>query len=198
MDSNYEITNTTRRKLFKALIGTGAAVVAGRTLPEQWTRPVVEAVIVPAHAQATGVMFGGTGLSAAPLGLLADPRTRFARLMDTALDIVAPKALAVAPTSTVCAVQSGNMIDVTLQRSQNNARRQGLLNIDGSKGTLSPIAWSASCPGTPGSILAFVSGFTAGVGFTLNVTSGSGFSVYVPLVGTCPGFATLDGSCPQE
>jgi hypothetical protein len=199
VSSNNDIANATRRRLFKALIGTGAAVVAGRTLPEQWMRPVVEAVIVPAHAQATGIVFGGAGLAAAPLGLLTDHRTRFARLTDTVLDVLAPKALATAqPTSTVCAVQSGNMIDVTLQRSQNNVRRQGLLNTDGTPGTLSPIAKSANCPATVATLSAFVSGFTAGVGFTLNVTTGSSFSVYVPLVGTCPGFATLDGVCPYE
>lgn len=199
MNSNSDIANATRRRLFKTLIGTGAVLVAGRTLPEHWTRPVVEAVIVPAHAQATGIVFGGAGLAGAPIGLLSDHRTRFARLTDTVLDVLAPPALAIiGPTSTVCAVQSGNMIDVTLQRSQNNARRQGLLNIDGTPGTLSTIAWSASCPATPSSLNAFVSGFVAGVGFTLNVTSGGGFSVYVPLVGTCPGFAALDGSCPYE
>jgi hypothetical protein len=198
MNSNHSTTNPTRRRLFKAVIGTGAALVAGRTLPKRWTQPVVEAVILPAHAQATGIVFGGTGLGAVAPVWLNDHRTRFARLADTALELLAPKAHAVSITSTVCAVQSGNMVDVTLQRSQNNVRRQGLLNIDGTPGTLTPIAMSPNCPGTVASHSAFVSGFTAGVGFTLNVTTGGGFSVYVPLVGTCPGFATLDGSCPYE
>lgn len=43
-----------RRRLLKALGGAGGAFAAGRSLPEHWTRPAVDAVLLPAHAQATG------------------------------------------------------------------------------------------------------------------------------------------------
>ncbi len=42
-----------RRLLLKALGAGGGAVVAHRTLPTDWTRPVVESVLLPAHAQTT-------------------------------------------------------------------------------------------------------------------------------------------------
>ncbi len=47
---------TARRKaLKKLLVGSGAAVAASQTLPAKWTKPVVDSVILPAHAQTTVV-----------------------------------------------------------------------------------------------------------------------------------------------
>ena len=40
--------NSPKRKTFKALLGAGAAVTL---LPGQWKKPVVDAVLLPAHAQ---------------------------------------------------------------------------------------------------------------------------------------------------
>lgn len=46
--------STQRRRLLKNLAsGAGAATVA-QSLPEDWTRPVVDSVLLPAHATATG------------------------------------------------------------------------------------------------------------------------------------------------
>jgi hypothetical protein len=47
-----------RRRLLKTLAAGG---VAGAALPAQWTRPVIEAVVLPAHAQATGGAVTGGG-----------------------------------------------------------------------------------------------------------------------------------------
>lgn len=45
-----EPTNPARRRLLSALIaGSGSALV----LPRQWTKPVIDQVFMPAHAQAT-------------------------------------------------------------------------------------------------------------------------------------------------
>jgi hypothetical protein len=43
-----------RRRLIKTLTGTGGLILGAKALPEQWTKPVVDAVLLPAHAQATG------------------------------------------------------------------------------------------------------------------------------------------------
>jgi len=40
-----------RRKLLKSIAAGSGAVIAGKNLPESWTRPVVDAVLLPAHAQ---------------------------------------------------------------------------------------------------------------------------------------------------
>jgi hypothetical protein len=47
-------TTPARRRLLKALAGAGGVFAAGKSVPEKWTRPVVDSVLLPAHAQATG------------------------------------------------------------------------------------------------------------------------------------------------
>jgi len=43
-----------RRKLLKSIAAGSGAIVAGKSLPENWARPVVDSVILPAHAQTSG------------------------------------------------------------------------------------------------------------------------------------------------
>lgn len=47
-------SSESRRKLLKSIAAGSGAVVAGKSLPENWVRPVVDSVVLPAHAQATG------------------------------------------------------------------------------------------------------------------------------------------------
>ena len=42
-----------RRKLLKTLAAGSGAVIAGRSLPESWTKPVIDTVMLPAHAATT-------------------------------------------------------------------------------------------------------------------------------------------------
>ncbi len=42
-----------RREVLKALAAIGGAAAASALLPEMWVRPVVEAGVVPAHAQSS-------------------------------------------------------------------------------------------------------------------------------------------------
>jgi hypothetical protein len=50
-------TETTlgRRELLKALAATGGAVTAASLVPGEWAKPVIEAGLLPAHAQASPV-----------------------------------------------------------------------------------------------------------------------------------------------
>ena len=43
-----------RRKAVAKIMAAGAVVAGSKLMPAQWTRPVTDAVILPAHAQATG------------------------------------------------------------------------------------------------------------------------------------------------
>ncbi len=45
--------NSIRRKLLKSILAGSGAVIADKSLPDKWTRPVVSAVVLPAHAQTT-------------------------------------------------------------------------------------------------------------------------------------------------
>ncbi len=57
MHSNDELEGTLgRRELLKALAAAGGALAAAAFLPGKWTRPVVEAGVLPAHAQASAAI----------------------------------------------------------------------------------------------------------------------------------------------
>lgn len=40
-----------RRLVLKSIVAGGSVTTAARSLPEQWTRPVTDSVVMPAHAQ---------------------------------------------------------------------------------------------------------------------------------------------------
>ena len=45
------MSDQSRRKLLKSIAAGSGAVVAGKSLPDSWTRPVVDSVMLPAHAE---------------------------------------------------------------------------------------------------------------------------------------------------
>lgn len=49
----YTKTTLARRQLLKALAATGGAATAASLLPGEWVKPVIEAGLLPAHAQAS-------------------------------------------------------------------------------------------------------------------------------------------------
>ena len=46
-------SNDSRRKLLKSIAAGSGAVVAGKSLPESWSKPIVDSVLLPAHAGTT-------------------------------------------------------------------------------------------------------------------------------------------------
>ena len=46
-------SNDSRRKLLKSIAAGSGAVVAGKSLPESWTKPMVDSVLLPSHAETT-------------------------------------------------------------------------------------------------------------------------------------------------
>ena len=44
-------SNESRRKLLKSIAAGSGAIVAGKSLPDSWSRPVVDSVLLPTHAQ---------------------------------------------------------------------------------------------------------------------------------------------------
>lgn len=45
------MSSENRRKLLKSIAAGGGAIVVGKSLPESWSKPVVDSVMLPAHAQ---------------------------------------------------------------------------------------------------------------------------------------------------
>jgi hypothetical protein len=63
-------SSDSRRKLLKSIAAGSGAIVAGKSLPESWKRPVVDSVILPAHAQTSPAMrtyAGGTSVEVAAI-----------------------------------------------------------------------------------------------------------------------------------
>lgn len=52
---------TARRRLLSRLAVGGGALIAGKNLPETWRRPVVDSIMLPAHAQTSLLSSSGTG-----------------------------------------------------------------------------------------------------------------------------------------
>lgn len=45
------MSDKSRRKLLKSIASGTGAIVAGKSLPETWSRPIVDSVMLPAHAE---------------------------------------------------------------------------------------------------------------------------------------------------
>jgi len=56
------VSDKSRRKILKSIAAGSGAVITGKALPESWSRPVVDGVLLPAHAQTSPGRFtsGGT------------------------------------------------------------------------------------------------------------------------------------------
>ena len=57
-------SSESRRKLLKSIAAGSGAVVAGKSLPETWGRPVVDSVILPSHAQTSPMVLSCVGTTA--------------------------------------------------------------------------------------------------------------------------------------
>ena len=58
-EGSLNIKETSRRNLLKSVVAGGGAVTVAKALPDQWARPVVDAVMLPTHAQTSMRSLGG-------------------------------------------------------------------------------------------------------------------------------------------
>ncbi len=80
------MSDKTRRKLLKSLAAGSGAVIAGKTLPEHWSRPVIESVVLPAHAQTSAALVTYTASAATGLFVMnthQGEESRFASIADS-------------------------------------------------------------------------------------------------------------------
>ncbi|MCK5359529.1 MAG: hypothetical protein KAJ95_02825, partial [Gammaproteobacteria bacterium] len=61
------MSDQSRRKLLKSIAAGSGAIVAGKSLPESWSRPVVDSVLLPAHAQTSPAVYAANLASLAML-----------------------------------------------------------------------------------------------------------------------------------
>ena len=77
-------SDKSRRKLLKSIAAGSGAIVAGKSLPESWSRPVVDSVMLPAHAETSFV--GPTGGSSGNIDITSidqvDDNNMLAKISD--------------------------------------------------------------------------------------------------------------------
>lgn len=67
-------SSESRRKLLKSIAAGSGAIVAGKSLPESWSRPVVDSVMLPVHAQTSqnlGLSFVSCSSFTPPFGTIS-------------------------------------------------------------------------------------------------------------------------------
>jgi hypothetical protein len=97
-----------RRKLLKTIAAGSGAVIAGKNLPENWARPVVDSVLLPAHAITSGGPYAGAGVTTVP-ALESD--TLFSKAADT----LVPQAQAIIIIPYVCVEPNAAMDKATVK-----------------------------------------------------------------------------------
>ena len=133
-------SSESRRNLLKSITAGGGAVIAGKTLPESWSRPVVDSVLLPAHAQTspTSRTFFGPATVVSIGSRDRNDSTLFADIYrmlvnDAYADGPPPPGQS---NGTILAIENGDSVDVTFQNRKNTVRRRGSLLKDGTTGSL--------------------------------------------------------------
>lgn len=116
-----------RRKLLVGLAGLASATAAGWRLPDQWIRPVVNSVVLPAHA-------------------VTSPETQYFGLSLSRTRVSDPDDGGGTSPVHACVIVSGSSATVTLQGAENIARRSGDIPLDGTAGVLESVGQDSSCP----------------------------------------------------
>jgi hypothetical protein len=173
-------SSESRRKLLKSIVAGSGAVVAGKSLPESWGKPVVDSVILPAHAETSPIPYWGLNVPGVGVGDIGPPSGGIH----------------------ACVEVIGGMATVTFQGSENNLRRSGTVPLDGTPGDASVVASAPGCSNRGGTKQVLIVSYSPGVSITFGVRnstfsgdpSNSGFNVTI-LQGACGTFPTLDGTC---
>ena len=66
-------TGDSRRRLLKSIAAGSGAVVAGKSMPNSWSKPVIDSVVLPAHAETTDDTGSNPTTTVAPTTTPATP-----------------------------------------------------------------------------------------------------------------------------
>jgi len=111
--------NPSRRSLLKSLAATGTIATAGYRLPERWVSPVVDAIVLPAHARSSPAM--GTYQDIVALDVVTGGDTAVMRLRDLLIPSVRASAEGTA--------DAGGTGDCELEICVNVVNEQASVNI---------------------------------------------------------------------
>jgi hypothetical protein len=119
-----------RRKLLSSIVAGGGALGATKLLPSEWTTPLVESVLLPAHAQTTsaigsplgGFSSGGSvDLTSNSISRAADPMIADKNVDEALIDFLLPQAHALPIMMDAClAITATCNIQFDATFSENN------------------------------------------------------------------------------
>lgn len=119
-------SSESRRKLLKTIAAGGGAVIAGKSLPESWSRPVVDSVILPAHAQTSARIYSQ---------IVFSENEYNDSLFAKAMDMMVPTAEAQERRLPyVCISILGNIASVAFMGPAYNMIRRGNITLDENMG----------------------------------------------------------------
>ncbi|MCK5359584.1 MAG: hypothetical protein KAJ95_03110 [Gammaproteobacteria bacterium] len=193
------MSDQSRRKLLKSLAAGSGAIVAGKSLPESWSRPVVDSVMLPAHAQTSPqASFFGLDLQQA---LLTTDETIYASVGSAFIDS-AHAGPEVKPMGSGCATVYIDGVDVTYQNRADSIRRQGFLPLPGKgAGTIKYLSSTSDqemcpsedipCPDLTAEIVVITDDY---LDVRVEKCQEGSFTVRIPVGDGC-NLPTLDGYC---
>lgn len=136
-----------RRDLLKKLALSSSALAAGGVIPKHWVRPVVDTVVIPAHAQTSGGVFFGSVLAVIVQNenFLGEPTSIFAQALDSTVPAAHATDVGQGSPHTLCIEDNGSSMAITYQNPANIYRFQGSLQKNGTPGTLTLVAKGTAC-----------------------------------------------------
>lgn len=181
-----------RRELLKTIAAGSGVVIAGKSLPDSWRRPVVDAVMLPAHARTSARRFSGNNLQASlevERPLLATAMQPFVAEASAGDEV--PNFYIV----DACAEESGSNLDVTIQvidtRGEGHTHEyKALLPISGSVIMVTPVD---VCPVQSCARVAVDMSVVSAEGDAVISLVGIG-TISIPPMPECLGFS--DPQCP--
>lgn len=121
--------SNSRRNLLKSIAAGSGAVIAGKSLPEKWSRPVVDSVLLPAHALTSNQVYSSNLAAIGMNELHPGGDTLLARFADG----LVPQADAGVILTTViaCATTAGSMLEFEILYEGKGAYRiSGMLPLN--------------------------------------------------------------------
>jgi len=192
------MSNNKRRTLLKSIAAGSGAVIAGKGLPESWSRPVVDSVLLPVHAQTSLRLYAGA------TAVVVAGTTNTGAMLARATDALLPEARAGGDVLGIfdsgCAQETATGFDLIVERFDDTpsaevhiAQAEGLVPLTGyGEVTVTHV----TCVG-PNDVFTEEAQLIEATDSQIVVNLGKFGMVTIQIGGECPLFHNPDTYCPS-
>ena len=128
------MSDKSRRKLLKSIAAGSGAVIAGKSLPESWSRPVVDSVLLPAHALTSNQIYSTNNVQIGMNDQITGGDTMLAGLVNSLLPSAEAGGGGGGPVLTAvgCATIVGPMLvfEILVMTGRSDYRVTGMLPLN--------------------------------------------------------------------